>query len=186
MAQPPFVPNQPKLSADFYESPNRTRGKWKPSRPGEIVGPHQPQGNGAGWQGPDQGYVLVLAERFRNQIQLPPNAPFSTGQVLAGCCAVALKRASIFGRAPVSDDLEAGLAIWGFLGFGEHSQKQQELRAELFSELEDSNMALNSTAHNKSALAKIVDMVPLEELRLPIQQLRQKLENSRDSLLAKH
>ena len=35
---------------------------------------------------------------------------------IAGCIGVALKRASLFGRAPVLHDLTAALTVWGFLG----------------------------------------------------------------------
>ena len=82
-------------------------------RPGEVVGSEAPAGPGLGCQGPDQGYALKLAQRFAGKLVL------ATGEreddALAGCCAVALRRASLFGRAPVVHDLRVALGLFGFL-----------------------------------------------------------------------
>lgn len=77
---------------------------------GEAV----PSGPGLGNQGPDQGYLLKLAREFADPIM----AAFGeqADDVLAGCCAVALRRASLFGRAPVVHDLRLALELFGFLG----------------------------------------------------------------------
>ena len=82
-------------------------------RPGEVVGAEPHAGSGMGHQGPDQGYALKLAQRFAGRLVL------TTGEreddALAGCCAVALRRASLFGRAPVMHDLRLALELFGFL-----------------------------------------------------------------------
>ena len=82
-------------------------------RPGEVVGVEPPAGEGMGCQGPDQGYALKLAERFAGQLVLA--AGEREDDALAGCCAVALRRASLFGRAPVMHDLRLALELFGFL-----------------------------------------------------------------------
>ena len=40
----------------------------------------------------------------------------STDDAITGCLGIALKRASLFGRAPTIHDLEIAFRIWGFLG----------------------------------------------------------------------
>ena len=70
-------------------------------------------GPGLGYQGPDQGYALKLAERFEGRLALA--AGEREDDALAGCCAVALRRASLFGRAPVVHDLRLALELFGFL-----------------------------------------------------------------------
>ena len=82
-------------------------------RPGEVVGAESAAGPGMGHQGPDQGYALKLAERFAGQLVLADGE--REDDALAGCCAVALRRASLFGRAPVVHDLRLALELFGFL-----------------------------------------------------------------------
>ena len=55
----------------------------------------------------------MLARRFQGQLQLADDE--REEDALAGP-AVALKRASLFGRAPVLADLTVALTVWGFLG----------------------------------------------------------------------
>ena len=83
-------------------------------RPGEVVGTEAQAGPGLGYQGPDQGYALKLVERFSGRLVLV--AGEREDDALAGCVAVALRRASIFGRAPVMHDLRLALELFGFLG----------------------------------------------------------------------
>ena len=82
-------------------------------RPGEVVGGEPTAGPGLGCQGPDQGYALKLAERFTGQLVLADGE--REDDALAGCCAVALRRASLFGRAPVVHDLRLALELFGYL-----------------------------------------------------------------------
>ncbi len=65
-----------------------------------------------GSPGPDQGYALSLVKHFEDKLQ--------TGSVdhhdaVAGCIEVAMKRASLFGRAPMIHDLQAAFCLYGFL-----------------------------------------------------------------------
>ncbi len=82
-------------------------------RPGEVVGGEPQAGPGLGCQGPDQGYALKLAQRFAGKLVLA--AGEREDDALAGCCAVALRRASLFGRAPVVHDLRLALELFGYL-----------------------------------------------------------------------
>jgi hypothetical protein len=66
-----------------------------------------------GSQGPDQGYALRLAQLFVDRLKLAEGE--HKADVMAGCIPIAIRRASLFGRAPVIHDLELAFGIWGFL-----------------------------------------------------------------------
>lgn len=110
MAAPEFVPTQPG-ARKYYESPPQRVGGWRAGRPGEL-GAEQPSGPGMGRQGPDQGYALGLVRQFEDEVQLQNGERWE--DVSAAAVLVGLKRASIFGRAPVRHDLEIALTVWGF------------------------------------------------------------------------
>ena len=112
MAAPRFVPTKPIDDTRMYTSPPRRLGSWRQDRPAELL--HgQPRGDRLGSPGPDQGYALTLAEGFRDRLHLRPGE--HADDAIAGCLAVALKRASLFGRAPVVHDLTIAFTVWGFL-----------------------------------------------------------------------
>src|SRR5947209_3423319 len=113
MAAPEFVPTKPTENVRTYGSPPRRPDSWRAERPGDLGGVGQPQGASYGYQGPDQGYALVLARHFDGQLHLAPEE--HPDDVSTGAVAVALKRASIFGRAPVVHDLRIAYTVWGFL-----------------------------------------------------------------------
>jgi len=81
-------------------------------RPAEL-GPEQPRGTRLGSPGPDQGYALRLARRFEGKLVLTDGE--DEDDALQVAVLVALKRASLFGRAPVIHDLRVALTVWGFL-----------------------------------------------------------------------
>lgn len=87
-------------------------GPWTADRPAETDG-RQLRGARLGVPGPNQGYVLTLVRRFHDRVTLA--AGEDCHDVDAGVVAVALKRASLFGRAPMSADLEVGYGLFGFL-----------------------------------------------------------------------
>jgi hypothetical protein len=112
MAAPKFAPVSPLDRARGYESPRHVPEEWLPDRPAEIGG-RQPVGPRLGYQGPDQGYALSLAKRLRPELRL--RADEDVDDVIAGCTAIAMRRASLYGRAPVLHDLRLAFALWGFL-----------------------------------------------------------------------
>ena len=85
---------------------------WRADRPGDIVDDH-PMGGPFGYQGPDQGYALRLASMYEEQALLEPGERWE--DVEYGVAQVASRRASMFGRAPIRDDVELALIAWGFL-----------------------------------------------------------------------
>jgi hypothetical protein len=155
MAAPEHVPVDRTKPVRSYESPPRRPAPWLAARPGELVEDGQPRGDLLGHQGPDQGYALGLARRFEGKLKL------STGEherdALAGAVAVALKRASLFGRAPVIHDLTVALTVWGFLDDAP-AQELVDLRKGLFEEVWH--------PHHYGELRRVVDLVPVRTLRL--------------------
>src|SRR5690349_6985613 len=112
MSAPEYVPRPAAEHPRVYESPPRRLGAWTNDRPGDFQG-RQPTGPGLGSPGPDQGYVLKLARGFEGQLWLAEGE--HEEDAVHGGIAVALKRASLFGRAPVIHDLTVAFSIWGFL-----------------------------------------------------------------------
>lgn len=112
MAAPRFAPAPTVDSTRSYSSPPVVPAAWSADRPGEVEG-FQPSGPRLGYHGPDQGFALRLAARFRDRLHLGPRE--DVDDVVAGCLAIALRRASLFSRAPVVHDLTVAFTIWGFL-----------------------------------------------------------------------
>lgn len=117
MAAPRYVSPAADACAQSYASPDVVPPHWHPNRPADLSS-GQPTGGSLGHQGPDQGYALKLTNLFDTQIALT-NTDRVNGvahaDVHAGCVQVALKRASLLGRAPVVYDLEIAYRCWGWL-----------------------------------------------------------------------
>ena len=143
MSAPSYVPNDANRGARVYASPPRRSGSWMADRPGELTG-RQPEGVRLGSPGPDQGFVLRIAQRLADAV--------------AAVSAVALKRASLFGRAPVVHDVRAAIEI---LGFGANAS----------SDLADWRRVAIEEAHHPHHYPKlraIADAVPADVLRRPL------------------
>jgi hypothetical protein len=166
MAAPEFVPTKAAQKVRTYSSPPRRPEGWTADRPGDLDG-RQPSGSKLGSQGPDQGYLLTLAERFREQLHL--HAGEHADDAIAGATAVGLKRASSFGRAPVSHDLTVGFGIWGFLD-AKPAKSLLELRHAMFEEVR--------SPHHYMKLRAIADAVPVDVLHQPHEAI---LDQYRDS-----
>lgn len=158
MAAPKFAPVPPVDAARSYASPDHVPRVWMPDRPAEIDG-FQPQGARLGYQGPDQGFGIKIANTFRSKLQLAPAE--SADDAVAGCLAIGLKRASLFSRAPVIHDFTIAFTVWGFLD-PEPPADLLELRRELFR-----GAAGHHGYHHQRHLA---DMVPESTLRMTPQQ----------------
>lgn len=113
MAAPEYVPSKVTDDPRSYKSPPRRAGEWRADRPAEVVESGQPRGHRLGSQGPDQGYVWKLVPLFDGKLILTDGE--RRDDVVAGCVGVALKRASLFGRAPVVHDLTVAFTVWGFV-----------------------------------------------------------------------
>lgn len=152
MAAPDYVPTRPTDRPRRYESPPRRGNSWSPDRPGDLL-EGQPAGDRLGSQGPDQGYALTLVHQFEGQLHC---GAVHEADAVAGAVAVALKRASSYGRAPVIHDLTAGFTVWGFLD-EEAPAELVELRQDLFGEI--------SSDHHYAERRHVADLVPIDGLR---------------------
>lgn len=132
---------------------------WAADRPGDVVGrggqPDLDAGR-MGAPGPDQGYVLKLIGIVAPDLHL--GADEDLGDVKAGLVAVALKRASLFSRAPVIHDLRVAATVWGLL--------DPSAPAELVAARRRCFTGVRHTAHHYPELRALVDAVPAETLRL--------------------
>ncbi|HEX3840685.1 MAG TPA: hypothetical protein VHU85_07830 [Acidimicrobiales bacterium] len=151
MTQPSFVPI---VEADQVRPTYRLRvpGIWTQSRPSELRGTTPPSGPLFGTPGPDQGFALKLARQFEGRLELAEGE--SVDDVIAGCTAVAMRRAAKFGRAPMIHDLTFAFTLWGFLGGA--PDDLVEARGLLF----------RSASHHYSAQRAIADAGASETYRL--------------------
>lgn len=173
MAAPDYVPRPKAERARVYESPPWRFDPWPAGRPADLTD-GQPLGPGLGHPGPDQGFVLRLARRFEGRLALAPGE--DEHDVLAGAGAVALRRASLFGRAPVIHDLAVALHLFGYLG-GEEP-------------VDDDLVAFRrprfegcAAPHHYADLQALVDSVPAPALRLTPEQVRERVAQSWRRLL---
>lgn len=160
MAAPEYVPVDTTLKPRAYTSPPRLTEPWCADRPGEVVHTGQPAGPMLGNQGPDIGYALRLAETVRDRLVLAEGE--HADDVLAGVTEVAMKRAAMFGRAPVIHDLTYALTIFGFLG--EADDDLVAFRRPLFAEV--------AHTHHYAGRRRIADMVDADVLRRPLDRIR--------------
>ena len=91
------------------EHPDPPR-RWQPTRPGELGSPDEvPWGGAFGTPGPDTGYVLALIARA--DLPLGDGEDRHDAEVALG--AIAGARASHFGRAPTTADIEIARIVLG-------------------------------------------------------------------------
>ncbi|MGH9227054.1 MAG: hypothetical protein ACRD2W_25490 [Acidimicrobiales bacterium] len=159
MAAPEYVPpsyaDQPRASLPL--PPNR---RWTANRPGDFRGA-QPLGRGLGSPGPDQGYAYRLARLFEDNLSLTEG---EHKDVVAGAVAVALGRASLFGRAPVRDDLALAFSLFGFLD-DNVPEDLVEWRKRVF----------RGAHHDYWEQRQIVDLIPELTLRMKPDEVRSRL-----------
>ena len=155
MAAPRYAPTPVAEPARAYGSPEHVPAPWSPDRRAEIEG-RQPAGEQLGYQGPDQGYVITLAKRAASKVRV--QAGESVDDALRGCSLIALKRASLFGRAPMVHDLTLALTIWGFLSDNPPADLVAARRP-LFD-------GVHYAAHHYAEGRAIADLVPESTLRM--------------------
>lgn len=157
MAAPKFAPVSPTDDARGYASPDHVPGQWMPDRPAEIHG-FQPEGARLGYQGPDQGFGIKVANTFRSKLQLAGGE--SADDAVRGCLGIGLRRASLFSRAPVVHDFTVAFTAWGFLDANPPAELVAR-RRELFTGL----------SHSYELQRAVVDQVPESTLKMTPQQI---------------
>lgn len=149
MAAPKHTPVNPVDRPRTYQSPDFVPSPWTNTRKASVTG-RQPRAERLGHPGPDQGYVLSLAERLRPRIRV--TAGESIDDAIQGCIGIALRRASHFGRAPVIHDLNIALTIWGYF-LDQPPAELVAVRSQLFA-------GVANVVHHYVEARRIVDMVP--------------------------
>lgn len=160
MAAPQFVPTDPTERPRAYQGPSTVPSRWTGNRPADIPG-RQPSGAHLGSPGPDQGYALLLAERLRPRVSV--SAGESVDDALSGCLGIALRRAALYGRAPVIHDLTIALTVWGYLDAAPPADLL-EVRRHAFA-------GLSHLAHHYAEARSLVDQVPEATLRMTPDQV---------------
>jgi hypothetical protein len=122
----------------------------------------QPRAERLGHPGPDQGYILSLAERMRPRILV--TAGESVDDAIQGCIGIALRRASHYGRAPVIHDLDMALTIWGYF-LEQPPVELVAVRAQLFA-------GVANVVHHYVEARHLVDMVPQSTIIMPLDTIR--------------
>ena len=154
MAAPRHIRVDPLDEVRIYASPEVTPRRWVAARPGDLYA-GQPIGALRGHPGPDQGYAYGLVRLFDDRVLLVEGE--ERRDVDAGCVAVALKRASIFGRAPVVHDLGAAYTAFGY--FDDQPPAELVARREILFERV-------AEAHHYNHVRRLVACVPSEILAL--------------------
>jgi len=152
MAVDPYVPVAPE-DAPRQSLPIPPARGWRAERPGDldpVVGVGC-QGLLFGTPGPDSGYALTLAGRFRDRITVVAPETIDDAEGLAA--GLAMRRAALLGRAPVVADLEVAFRLFGWLG-----DPPPEL-------VEWRRFAVAGVGHDYARRLVLIDAVPEEVLR---------------------
>lgn len=157
MTQPKFAPiaQEDEVRPAYRLEPP---APWRAARPGELRPAARVTVRGGGVPGPDQGYALHLARLFEDRLVLRPGE--RADDVLAGAVAIGLRRASLYGRAPVASDIELPLELFGYLTPA--TDELGEARRSRFAGL----------SHDYVTQRSLVESIPEETLRLTPDTLR--------------
>lgn len=167
MTQPKFAPIQIEDQVrDAYRL--HTPEHWVADRPADFRPGPVPVGKGYGTPGPDQGYALGLARRVEHKLSLADAE--DPEDAIAGCVPIALRRAALFGRAPVIHDVELAFSLVGYLG--DAPGDLVGWRMETFRGL----------SHHHWAERVLAEAVPETTLRLTPAQVRERIGSWRELL----
>jgi hypothetical protein len=142
-------------SSSHYSSPDVVPAPWSPDRPGIVEG-LQPVGPRMGAQGPDQGFALKIAHRLAPRLHVQGLERID--DAIRGCVGIALRRASLFSRAPVVHDLTLAFTIWGFF--------DDDPPADLIARRPQLFEGVGDVGHHYAEGRLIADLVPESTLRM--------------------
>lgn len=116
MPTDPYVPTpldeKPRQKQNFASGVSMPPARgWRADRPGDDVA-QMPRGPLTGSPGPSVGFALTLAQRSRDRLRLEPAE--RGDDAVAVVAELAMKRASSFGRAPTTVDIEVASELLGF------------------------------------------------------------------------
>jgi hypothetical protein len=174
MPTDPYVPER--LGDEPRQLPNLApgvvippAGRWEADRPGDLVA-GQPTGTLLGRPGPNVGYALTLVNRWRDRFRLAPLEHYADAAAVVA--EIAMKRAALFGRAPVATDVEVAMDL---LGYADDLPLDIAVR----------RMGLvHGAGHDYYARRAVVDRIPDDVLRLAPTQLAARVGAVRNALLS--
>lgn len=140
--------NEPTLPPGVVLPPSRD---WRADRPGDLVDGRQPSGALFGAPGPNVGYALRLVHRASGDLVLGPGEHREDAEAVVA--AVAMRRASSYGRAPIALDVERAATLLGYRG---------GVDAETVARRVD---AVDGAHHDYARCRRVADSVDLDELR---------------------
>jgi hypothetical protein len=159
------VPRQEQNLAPGVHMPAPRR--WRADRPGDL-GALQPKGALLGSPGPNVGYALTLTSRARDRMRLEPQE--HADDAIAIVAALAMKRASTFGRGPTVNDVDFALELLGYLGDAPADVKVWRPGV------------VRAAAHEYAVRRAVVDTVSTGLLRLSIAELPEHLAIVREAM----
>ena len=104
---------------------------------------------------------MTLARLARNKIKVQPGE--SVDDAIRGSIGIALRRASMYGRAPVMHDLTFALTMWVWL--------IDDVPADLLARRKELFVGVGDAAHSYYETREIVGLVPETTYQLTINQL---------------
>ena len=118
MPTDPYVPTpldeKPRQKQNFAAGVSMPPARgWRADRPGDDAA-QMPRGPLTGSPGPSVGFALTLAKRSRDRLRLEPTEHHD--DAVAVVAELAMKRASAFGRAPTTADIDVASELLGFSG----------------------------------------------------------------------
>jgi hypothetical protein len=168
----PFVPER--LEDEPRQEPNLPPGvkmpaarQWVANRPGDLPA-GQPMGKLLGSPGPNVGYALTLANRVRDQLTLAPHE--HRDDAIAVVADIAMRRAALFGRAPVMPDVDFAIQILAYRGDADPDFVTWRVRA------------VHGTHHDYYERRSLVDAISVDVLRLVPSALPAHLDEARAAL----
>ncbi len=173
MPTDPYVPQR--LEDEPRQLPNLAPGvvippaeSWRAQRPGDLAA-GQPDGVLLGRPGPNIGYALTLVNRWRDRFRLAPLE--HEDDAAAVVAEIAMKRAALFGRAPVATDVEVAMDLLGYAD--ELPPDVAQRRAHV----------VHGAGHDYYRRRAIVDRIPDDVLKLAPTQLAARIGEIRNALL---
>jgi hypothetical protein len=172
------VPTDPYVPTTLDEAPRQEQNlapgvhmpaprRWRADRPGDL-GALQPKGALLGSPGPNVGYALTLTSRARDRMRLEPQE--HADDAIAIVAAIAMKRASTFGRGPTVNDVDFALELLGYLGDAPEDVKAWRPGV------------VRAAAHEYAVRRAVVDTVSTGLLRLSIAELPEHLAIVREAM----
>jgi hypothetical protein len=168
VTQPDHVPLQEtdRVRPSYLLPPPQS---WYLDRPADDTRLEPPAGPRFGVTGPDLGFGLKLARRLEDRVILTEGE--RSEDAVAGCFACGARRSATFHRAPVIYDMEWAYYLWGY--FGGAPEDMVAWRQPMF----------RGAGDDYWLQRRIVDAVRPETLRLPPDQVSQRLPKWRELLI---